>query len=128
MQPLAQHVPLRVAVVDDNEDIRVLIGLHLELDDRFECTVQVGTGDEAIALVTRTDIDAMILDMHMPGVSGSDVLRAIREAHSTMRVVAFSADAYTLEIASVEGAAATVLKGDNLESLVEALLEQQSVA
>jgi CheY-like chemotaxis protein len=115
--------PLRVAVVDDNEDIRVLIGLHLELDDRFECAVQVGSGSEAIALVHRTDIDAMILDMHMPGISGSDVLRALRAAGSRIRVVAFSADAQTLESAAIEGAAATVLKGETLEGLVAALLE-----
>ena len=125
--PVMQR-PLRIAVVDDNEDIRVLIGLHLDLDERFECTAQVGSGTEAIALVDRTDIDAMILDMHMPGVSGSEVLRALRAAQSPVRVIAFSADLQTLEEAALEGAAATVLKGETLDGLVAALLVEQTVS
>ena len=120
--------PLRVAVVDDNEDIRVLVGLHLSLDTRFECTAQAANGGEAIELLDRQDIDAMVLDMHMPGLTGSDVLRAARKAGSGMRVVAFSADAQTLIVAAREGAAATVLKGDNLDRLVAALLAESSGA
>jgi DNA-binding NtrC family response regulator len=123
MQP-----PIRVAVVDDNEDIRVLIGMHLELDDRFVCTALVGTGSEALDLVERTDIDAMILDMHMPGTAGNDVLRAMRLLHPGVRVVAFSADAYTLAAAAEQGAAATVLKGATLDGLVDALLVDSSFA
>jgi DNA-binding NarL/FixJ family response regulator len=114
--------PLRVAVVDDNEDIRVLVGLQLTMDERFECAAQVSNGLEALELLARDDIDAIVLDMHMPGISGEDVLRAIRAAHSPVRVIAFSADSQTLRVAAREGAAATVLKGDNLDGLVNALL------
>ena len=122
------HRPVRVAVVDDNEDIRVLVGLQLTLDERFECTAQAANGTEALQLIDRNDIDAIILDMHMPGVTGSDVLRAIRAARSRVRVVAFSADSDTLLDAQREGAAATVLKGDNLDGLMTALLPAASVA
>ncbi len=120
--------PVRVAVVDDSEDLRVLVELHLALDERFELTAEAADGNEAIELITRNDIDAMILDMHMPGCSGRDVLRALRAAHSTIRVVAFSADAELLRRAAREGAAATVLKGENLDRLVAALLPATSVA
>ena len=122
------HRPVRVAVVDDNEDIRVLVGLQLTLDERFECTAQAADGAEALQLIDRDDIDAIILDMHMPGVTGGEVLRAIRAARSRVRVVAFSADSDTLLDAQREGAAATVLKGDNLDSLMTALLPAASVA
>ena len=120
--------PLRVAVVDDNEDIRVLVSLHLTLDARFECTAQAANGADAIALVEREDIDVMVLDMHMPGVTGSDVLRAAREAHSDLRVIAFSADSQVLLDAEREGASATVLKGGNLDDLLAALLADSAVA
>ena len=121
MMAVAQR-PLRVAVVDDNEDIRVLVGLQLSMDERFECAAQVANGLEALELLARDDIDAIVLDMHMPGISGEDVLRAIRVARSPVRVIAFSADSQTLRVAAREGAAATVLKGDNLDGLVKALL------
>jgi two-component system invasion response regulator UvrY len=124
----SEQRPLRVAVVDDDNDIRDLVGLHLTLDDRFECMAQAASGTEALDLLARPDIDAMVLDMNMPGMTGRDVLRAARDAHSEVRVVAFSADAHTLRIAANEGAAATVLKGSNLDGLIAALLFASAVA
>jgi CheY-like chemotaxis protein len=120
--------PLRVVVVDDNEDIRLLIRLHLDLDERFECTAQAADGAEAIELLARNDIDAIVLDMHMPGLAGRDVLRVVRDVHPDIRVVAFSADSHALQIAAREGAAATVLKGKDLEVLTDALLRESAWA
>jgi DNA-binding NarL/FixJ family response regulator len=120
--------PLRVAVVDDNEDIRVLIALHLTLDDRFELVGQASNGAEALALLESSEVDAMILDMHMPGLAGIDVLRTVLAATPKVRVVAFSADTQTLQQAAREGAAAAVAKGDNLDGLIRALLPQPAVA
>ncbi|MDX6286911.1 MAG: hypothetical protein QOG53_2396 [Frankiales bacterium] len=120
--------PLRVAVVDDNEDIRLLVALHLTLDERFELVGQACNGMEAIALLDRDDIDAMVLDMHMPGLAGTQVLRAVLKSSPTIRVVAFSADTGTLLQAAREGAAATVAKGNNLDGLLAALLREPAVA
>jgi DNA-binding NarL/FixJ family response regulator len=120
--------PLRVAVVDDNEDIRLLVALHLTLDDRFELAGQAANGLEALALLDRHDIDAMVLDLHMPGMGGSDVLRAAVKASPEMRVVAFSADRALLLEAARDGASATVPKGDNLDGLLAALLREPCVA
>jgi DNA-binding NarL/FixJ family response regulator len=114
--------PVRVAVVDDNDEIRVLVGLQLSMDERFECAAQAASGLEALDLVDRDDIDAIVLDMHMPDVTGSEVLAALRSAHSSVRVVAFSADSQILRVAAREGAAATVLKGGNLDGLMDALV------
>jgi DNA-binding NarL/FixJ family response regulator len=120
--------PIRVAVVDDSEDIRVLIGMHLTLDDRFELAAEATDGNEAIALLARDDIDAMVLDMHMPRVAGRHVLRAAKETRSKVCVVAFSADPQILLEAAQDGAAATVLKGDTLEELLAALVSIPAVA
>ena len=124
----AMERPLRVAVVDDDSDIRVLVGLHLTLDERFECKAEAASGTEALELLSRTDIDAIVLDMNMPGLTGNEVLRAARDVHSTVRVVAFSADTQMLQTAALEGAAATVLKGNNLDGLITALLAEPAVA
>ena len=124
----AVNRPLRVAVVDDNEDIRLLVTLHLTLDDRFELAGEASNGMDALALLDRDDIDAMVLDMHMPGLAGTQVLRAVVKSAPDMRVVAFSADTQTLLQAAREGAAATVAKGANLDILLDALLQEPAVA
>jgi DNA-binding NarL/FixJ family response regulator len=98
------------------------------LDDRFECAAQAANGAEALELIERHDIDAMVLDMHMPGVTGDEVLRAARAVNTDLRVVAFSADSQVLRRAQRDGAAATVLKGENLDGLIAALLAGSAVA
>ena len=114
--------PLRVAIVDDDADIRGLIALHMSLDERFEVIAEAPDGTSAIRLLERSDIDAMVLDMHMPVVSGRQVLQAAREHRPDIRVVAYSADLGILLQAEGEGAAATVAKGDTLDRLLEALI------
>ena len=120
--------PIRVAVVDDDDDIRTLITMNLMLDDRFECVAQAHDGKAAIALLDRDDIDAMVLDMHMPDIAGRHVLHAVRHVRPDLRVVAFSADGYALVQAAREGAAATVLKGGSIDELLGALAQEQIVA
>ena len=120
--------PIRVAVVDDNDDIRVLIAMHLALDERFELVAQASDGRSAIALLERDDIDAMVLDMHMPEVAGRQVLSAAQRLSPDLRIIAFSADATTLLEASKSGAAAAILKGDTLDGLLAALAPATAVA
>lgn len=112
---------LRVAIVDDDRDIRDLIAVHVRLDGRFELTAVASDGSSALALLDRPDIDAMILDMHMPVVSGRQVLTAARARRPELRIVAFSADAAVLLEAEDAGAAATFAKGGSLDLLLDAV-------
>jgi signal transduction histidine kinase len=67
----------RVLVVDDEPDVAQLISEQLRA---FEVeTEAVYSGDEAIAHLRGGRFDAMTLDMLMPGRSGLEILRALRE-------------------------------------------------
>jgi len=112
---------MRVAIVDDDRDIRELIAVHLRLDNRFELVAEAADGTSAIALLERRDLDAMILDMHMPVVSGRQVLSAARARRPDLRIVAYSADSAMLIEAEVAGAAATFAKGGSLRLLLDAV-------
>lgn len=67
----------RVLVVDDEGDIRVIVGLNLDL-----AGMEFGEakdGAEALQFLRSGDWDACILDLAMPDVDGFDVLRALRD-------------------------------------------------
>ena len=65
---------MRVLVVDDEYDIRYLVQAALE-----HCEVLTAAdGPSALALLRHTDIDAVFLDVMMPGMDGFSVLRRIR--------------------------------------------------
>jgi DNA-binding response OmpR family regulator len=66
-----------VLVVDDEEDIVALMRDFLEADGYRVLTA--ADGHEALASLDDDHVDCVLLDIMMPGISGFDVLRRIRE-------------------------------------------------
>lgn len=66
-----------VLVVDDDEDIVSLMRDFLEAEGYTVLTA--GDGREALATLDEDRVDCVLLDIMMPGQSGFDVLRRIRE-------------------------------------------------
>jgi DNA-binding response OmpR family regulator len=77
-----------VLVVDDDNDITNLMRDFLEADG---CAVLIaGDGEQALSLLSQVSIDCVLLDIMMPGISGFDVMRRIRDA-GDMPVIFLSA-------------------------------------
>lgn len=69
-----------VLIVDDLEANRVL--LERSLASAGYRTLSAECGASALALLSRERCDIVLLDWMMPGLSGLDTLRAIRQGHS----------------------------------------------
>lgn len=85
---------MQILVADDHEANRMVLQRLLQkAGHRVTC---VASGEEVLDLVEAIDFDAVICDLHMPELSGLDLLKQLRimEAGSTMRtpVLIFSAD------------------------------------
>ncbi len=70
---------LRVLVVDDNHLIRRLLGLILE--GAGYVPVEAESAEVAFGLAVEDPPDAAIVDEMMPGMRGSDFIRALRHTH-----------------------------------------------
>lgn len=68
--------PFRILVVDDNRLIRRL--LELILEGAGYVPVQAESGEEALALAVEAHPDLCIVDEVMPGMRGSELIRALR--------------------------------------------------
>ena len=114
---------VRVALVDDAESIRRLVRLHLDLDGRFEIVGEAADGFAAIELVARTTPDLLIIDRHMPNLTGVEALPRIREVSPDTAVVLYTSDfdAGTYQAAIAAGALDVVLKEAPGDELVESL-------
>ena len=79
----------RVLMVDDEKQVADAYALRLQ--DVADVTVAYG-GEEALAIVAegRTP-DVVLLDRHMPGLSGDEVLDKLRERDLTTRVIMVTA-------------------------------------
>ena len=79
---------VRVGIVDDSEEIRQLLRVFLEADERFEVVGEGSSGDEAIRLAATTTPDLLILEQRMCGLAGVEALPEIRrQAPSTALVL-----------------------------------------
>ena len=70
--------PLRVAHVDDDEDLRMLVRVALEVT--AGCAVaSCASGREALAVIPGFRPDVILVDMMMPGMDGLETMGALRE-------------------------------------------------
>ena len=75
----------RLLVVDDDRAILTLIGT-IALAEGFDVATTV-SGEDAMKQIRHRPVDLVLLDLRMPGVTGLDVLRAIREINPRVKVV-----------------------------------------
>ncbi len=109
-----------ILVVDDDPDLRKLMVLALHRSG-FE-TRQAGSGEEALGLLQRQSVDAVVLDVGMPGLTGIDVVNALRSDPETstlpILLITGSSDHDTLMLALEAGADDFLSKPVRLDELV----------
>jgi two-component system LytT family response regulator len=68
---------ISVLIVDDEPLAREGVALHLQRERDFLVVAMCGSGREAIKLIHQQKPDLVFLDIHMPGLSGFDVIEAL---------------------------------------------------
>ena len=121
--PLTLTRKIRILLVDDHAVIRM--GLTTATSDAGDMEVvgDVENGQDALAAFRQHEPDVVVLDLRLPGISGVDTIRLLREEFKNVRILIFSNFAKGDEIyrAMTAGAAGFVLKGMPLERLLEAI-------
>ena len=79
----------KALVVDDTKNIRTLLKIYLELNN-FE-VLMATNGHEALSLIDTEPVDLIFLDIKMPEISGTEVLKRIRAKGITTPVVIMTA-------------------------------------
>jgi len=110
-----------VVIVDDHEIFRS--GVRAELEGLVEGRGDAGTVEEAVRTIAAEHPDVVLLDVHMPGGGGVEVIRRVAESNPAQRFLALSvSDAAEDVIAVVRaGARGYVTKSISGEELAAAI-------
>ena len=73
-----------ILVIEDEPDIRKLINYNLA-QDRFK-VLEAEDGEGALELLEHETPDLVILDLMLPGLSGLELCKILRDRHSTSRL------------------------------------------
>ncbi len=129
MRDVSTRVPT-VLLVDHDDAWREAVAAALKADYRV---LRASNGESALAMLMREDVDAMLIDVEQPGISGFETLRIARENFELTEVIVTAAQAevdHAIEAVKL-GAFHFVPKTGGPEavrSLVERALERQTLA
>ena len=114
---------IRVVVVDDHTLVRQgIVGLLASQPD-IEVVGQAGNAREAMTVIASVAPDVVLMDIAMPGQSGLDATREIRDRFPAVQVLVVTIhdrEDYLFQ-ALRAGAAGYVLKGAEVHDLLEAV-------
>jgi two-component system nitrate/nitrite response regulator NarL len=111
---------VRIVVIDDHTLFRRGIIALLQRESAFQIVGEAADGIEGVKQVKLMRPDVVLLDLHMPGISGLDAMRTILEEAAGTRVVMLtvSEDADDLVAALKAGALGYLLKNIDSDFLV----------
>ena len=87
---------MRILIVDDEEVLRDVLEAVLRREG-FD-VVLAASGEEALSVLDGEEVDLVILDIMLPGISGIDTLRSIRISNPNLPVIIITA------FSSIDGA------------------------
>ena len=94
--------PKTLLVVDDDEGMRDTLAAILKRD--YHVLVE-SSAESAQAVLGRARIDLMLLDVRLPGMSGLDLLKIVKESHPLIEIIVISA------VSEVETAVSAMKQG-----------------
>ena len=118
-----------ILICDDDQGMRDTIAAILRRDYHV---IGVSSGEAALNLVRQEEVDLVLLDVRLPGISGFDVLRILKENYPLVEVIVISAigEVETAVQAMKHGAYHYITKDfdyDALRSLVRNACERQDL-
>ena len=112
----------RVIIAEAGMAIRQMLARIISAEG-YDVVGEAATGEEAIRLCERLTCGILVLEAHIPGVPGCEVLRRLQARRDAVKVLVFSDTGNSVRVRQMllEHPDAFVGKNDPLSSLLEAL-------
>jgi DNA-binding NarL/FixJ family response regulator len=116
-------VPLRIVIADDQASVREGLVVLLGLLPEIEVVASAANGEEAIRLVAEKSPDAILLDLHMPVLDGTETTRRLTDHYPEVAVVVLTTyvDDSSVLAALQAGARSYLTKDADSADIVQAL-------
>ncbi len=121
---------MRIAIIEDNETLANAIAYRLK--DRGHAADVLYDGDEADRFLSQEGADLVVLDINLPGRSGLEILKALRQRNDGTPVILLTARSDTSDrVAGLDMGADDYLvkpfEMDELEARIRALSRRKNL-
>jgi DNA-binding NarL/FixJ family response regulator len=119
-----------VVLVDDHQLFRS--GVRAELDGHVDVLGDAATVEEAVRLIVDAEPDVVVLDVHMPGGGGLEVIRQVAERRPAQRFLALSVsdapeDVIAIIRAGARGYVTKTISGSELADAIRRVADGDAV-
>jgi two-component system NarL family response regulator len=120
-QERPQGQPIRVLVVDDQPVFTEMLRVVLDMQPDIEVVGMAFTGEQAVRLALDTRPEVVLVDYHMPDISGLDVIQRLKAEgiDTTVVVLTGDTDEAVMAEAIAAGAAGYITKQQALNEVVQ---------
>lgn len=85
--PMTDPAAIRVLIVDDHPVVRFGLGAIIRLQPDMDVIGEAGSGEEACRLCVDELPDVVLMDLRLPGLSGVQAIKTIRETAPSVRFI-----------------------------------------
>src|ERR1043166_9890050 len=78
---------IRVAIVEDDRGVREGLAMIIGATPGYECTGKFYSAEEGLRALNGSAPDVLLLDIHLPGMLGSDAVRLFREKYPAINIL-----------------------------------------
>jgi len=119
-----------VVIVDDHSLFRA--GVRHELDGLVDILGDAASVEDAVRLIVDVEPDVVLLDVHMPGGGGLEVIRQVSERRPAQRFLALSVsdapeDVIAIIRSGARGYVTKTISGDELADAVRRIADGDAV-
>jgi DNA-binding NarL/FixJ family response regulator len=118
-------VSIRIAIVEDEKAIRNGLKLLIDGTEGYKCVALYPNAEEALRRIFDADPDVVLMDIHLPGMSGIECVRQLKEQNPNFQIVMLTIYEDDEEIfkSLAAGAHGYILKKTPPAKLLEAITE-----
>jgi len=83
----SNHDPIKVAIIEDHHQLRACLEFLLNNTEGYACAGSFRTMEEALTKISTNLPDVALLDIGLPGMSGVEGVRRLKERHPGLLVL-----------------------------------------
>ncbi len=116
-------MPIRVAIVEDDQQVRENLATLISETNGLECVGTFESGEQALDGMPRRAPDVVLMDVNLPGMSGVECVRQLKTRLPTVQVVMLTVydDSERIFHALQMGASGYLLKRSTADEIIRAI-------
>lgn len=125
---IAQDMQIKVAIVDDDEDIRASLAALIRRAQNFKLTGDYANAETAVKEIPRYPPDVVLMDINLPGMKGYECVRQLKATRPDIQFLMLTVyeDSDSLFNSLKAGASGYLLKRTASAKLLEAIRDVHS--